>query len=43
MKSAWRHGYHGLACIIAVAWDTQFSPVDVRTLAARHRAVSGGT
>jgi hypothetical protein len=42
VKSAWRQGYHGLACIIAVAWDTQFSPVDVRTLAARHRAQVGG-
>jgi hypothetical protein len=42
VKSAWRHGYHGLACVIAVAWDTQFSPVDVRTLAARHRAFIGG-
>jgi hypothetical protein len=42
VKAAWRHGYHGLACIVAVAWDTQFSPVDVRTLAARHRAVVGG-
>jgi hypothetical protein len=42
VKSAWRHGYQGLACIVAVAWDTQFSPVDVRTLAARHRANIGG-
>ncbi len=42
VKSAWRHGYQGLACIIAVAWDTQFSPVDVRTLAARHLARVGG-
>jgi hypothetical protein len=42
VKSAWRRGYHGLACIVAVAWDTQFSPVDVRTLAARHRATNGG-
>jgi hypothetical protein len=42
VKSAWRHGYHGLACIVAVAWDTQFSPIDVRTLAARHRATIGG-
>jgi hypothetical protein len=42
VKAAWRQGYHGLACIIAVAWDTQFSPVDVRTLAARHRAQVGG-
>jgi hypothetical protein len=42
VKTAWRHGYCGLACIIAVAWDTQFSPVDVRTLSTRHRAVIGG-
>jgi|HubBroStandDraft_5_1064220.scaffolds.fasta_scaffold166785_1 hypothetical protein len=42
VKSAWRRRYHGLACIIAVAWDTQFSPVDVRTLAARHRSMIGG-
>jgi hypothetical protein len=42
VKTAWRHGYHGLACVIAVAWDTQFSPVDVRTLKGRHRAMSGG-
>src|SRR6516164_9615132 len=42
VKAAWRHGYHGLACVIAVAWDTQFSPVDVRTLRCRHRAVLGG-
>jgi hypothetical protein len=42
VKAAWREGYHGLACIIAVAWDTQFSPVDVRTLCERHRAIAGG-
>jgi hypothetical protein len=42
VKSAWRSGYHGLACIIAVAWDTQFSPVDARTLSARHRSIVGG-
>jgi hypothetical protein len=41
-KTAWRHGFHGLACVIAVAWDTQFAPVDVRTLAARHCADVGG-
>jgi hypothetical protein len=29
VKAAWRNGYEGLTCIIAVAWDTQFSPVDV--------------
>jgi len=32
VKSAIRSGYPGLACIIAVAWGTQFSPVDVRSL-----------
>ncbi len=25
-------GFPGLACIMAIAWDTQFSPVDCRTL-----------
>jgi hypothetical protein len=33
-KGAWRAGYRGLACVIAVAWDTGFSPVDARTLTA---------
>lgn len=42
VKTAWRRGYHGLACIVAVAWDTQFSPVDVRTLTERNRAIFGG-
>jgi hypothetical protein len=42
VKVAWRRGYHGLSCIIAVAWDTQFSPVDVRTLLERHRAIVSG-
>jgi hypothetical protein len=42
VKTAWREGYKGLACIVALAWDTQFSPVDVRTLAERHRARHGG-
>jgi hypothetical protein len=32
-KRAWRMQLHGLAAIIAVIWDTQFSPVDARTLA----------
>jgi hypothetical protein len=42
VKAAWRHGYRGLACIVATAWDTQFSPVDVRTLQERHRSAAGG-
>ena len=29
-KHAIRRGYTGLACIIATAWDTQFSPIDCR-------------
>lgn len=32
VKTAWRKGYHGLAAVLAVMWDTAFSPVDVRTL-----------
>lgn len=31
-KSAWRRGYKGLACLIAVIWETAFSPVDAREL-----------
>jgi len=36
-KAAWRHGYRGLAAILAVAWDTQFAPVDCRTLTPAQR------
>ena len=36
-KRAIRMGYAGVACIIAIAWDTQFSPVDCRTLAPRNK------
>ena len=38
VQRAWRAGYHGLAAVIAVAWDTQLSPVDVRLLTAAQRA-----
>lgn len=31
-KRAWRDGYYGLAVVIAVAWSTQLSPGDVRSL-----------
>ena len=31
-KAAWRAGYHGLATVISIAWDTQFSPGDCRLL-----------
>ena len=33
-KRAWREGHYGLAAVIAVAWDTQLSPGDVRALCA---------
>lgn len=42
-KTAWRAGYHGLACIIAVLWDTSFAPVDARVLSRSHVAPIGGT
>lgn len=32
VKKAWRRGYSGLACIIAIAYDAQFAPVDARSL-----------
>lgn len=41
VKGAWRRGYRGLACIVAIAWDTSFSPVDVRTLTPNHAVAAG--
>ena len=32
VKAAWRAGYRGLAAVMATAWDTQLSPVDIRRL-----------
>ncbi|PJN93772.1 hypothetical protein CNY89_18495, partial [Amaricoccus sp. HAR-UPW-R2A-40] len=32
MKEAWRRGFRGLACIIAIAYDAQLAPVDARSL-----------
>ena len=32
VKAAWRSGYKGLAALVAIAWDTQLSPVDARSL-----------
>ena len=32
VKTAWRSGYRGLAALLAVAWDSQLSPVDARGL-----------
>lgn len=42
VKTAWRAGYSGLACIIAICWDIQFSPVDTRTLRSRHHVTDRG-
>lgn len=36
-KEAWRSGYRGLAALLAIAWDTQFSPVDCRLLTPDQR------
>lgn len=42
VKHAWRTGYHGLACIVAVAWDTSFSPVDARSVTMGDAVDAGG-
>ncbi len=36
-KAAWRAGYYGLAALIAAAWDSSLSPVDVRNLTPSQR------
>lgn len=41
VQRAWRIGKRGLAAVMAVAWDTQLSPVDVRTLKASQMARDG--
>ncbi|MFL1873944.1 hypothetical protein ACIKT0_01740 [Hansschlegelia beijingensis] len=45
MKQAWRMGFHGLSAALAVMWDTQLSPGDVRALRAgqRRSAPDGAT
>jgi hypothetical protein len=40
-KGAWRAGYPGLAALIAVAWDSSLSPVDVRRLTPAQRIRDG--
>jgi hypothetical protein len=37
---AWQMGFHGLAALIRVLWDSSMSPVDVRTLRASQMAIS---
>lgn len=41
VKGAWRSGYRGLAALMAVAWDTSLSPVDVRSLTPTQRGRDG--
>ena len=36
-RRAWEEDYYGLAAVIAVAWDTSMSPVDVRCLRPKDR------
>lgn len=42
VKGAWRAGYHGLAAIIAAAWDSSLSPVDLRGLTPAQRVTDDG-
>ena len=37
VQVAWRNEYYGLAALMAVAWDSQLSPVDNRSSDARLR------
>lgn len=32
VQVAWRNGYHGLAALMATAWDSMLSPIDARSL-----------
>ncbi|MFC3693369.1 hypothetical protein [Chenggangzhangella methanolivorans] len=41
VKASWRMGHCGLAAALAVMWDTQMSPVDVRQLKRSQRRVDG--
>jgi hypothetical protein len=41
VQRAWRERYYGLATLLAVAWDTMLSPVDVRTLTIGQRLNDG--
>jgi hypothetical protein len=41
VQRAWREGYYGMAALLAVAWDTMLSPVDVRALTIGQRCNDG--
>lgn len=42
VKRAWRSGYHGMAALIAVEWDSSFSPGDVRKLSRENMWETAG-
>ena len=41
VQRAWRERYYGLAALLAVAWDTMLSPIDVRSLTVGQRGKDG--
>jgi hypothetical protein len=41
VQRAWRESYYGLAALLAVAWDTMLSPIDVRSLTVGQRHNDG--
>lgn len=41
VKQSWRMGYPAVACIIAIAWDSQLSVGDVRTLRVDQKTDNG--
>jgi hypothetical protein len=41
VQRAWREHYYGLAALLAVAWDTMLSPIDVRSLTGGQRGNDG--
>jgi hypothetical protein len=41
VQRAWREQYFGLSALLAVAWDTMLSPIDVRSLTVGQRRNDG--
>jgi hypothetical protein len=41
VQIAWRYEFYGLAALMAVAWDSQLSPIDNRALTPGHARVDG--
>jgi hypothetical protein len=41
IDAAWQLGYQGAAVIVSIVYDTGFSPVDARRLAAKHWSSEG--